>query len=152
MIEWTDARLLVSSRTSLSGHDVMTDDTRPSTCLLTITAMTGARWPLRPDWPLTSGRRRVNWIVQQYRHARNVYWSKKSKVVDLYSASSWHHFWCATVSRKSALISASQPDSHLLDKAVNQIYVASKVANDAQHVNKSFYRASAQQRWRAILI
>ena len=66
-VEWTWACLLVLSRAlalsiSISHSDVTTSSARSTTSLLTVTTMTVARWPLRPDWPLTTGR---SWSVPQ---------------------------------------------------------------------------------------
>jgi len=59
----------------------------------------------------TLEKQRLVFLIHAHFAVTTVLSNKKSKVVDLYSASSWNHLWCATVSRKSALISASQPDS-----------------------------------------
>jgi len=64
VIEWTDASLLVFSRTLMNSDNVTTDYTSPMTHLLTST-LTRARWPLGPNWPLATHRRVNCTVVQQ---------------------------------------------------------------------------------------
>jgi len=53
-VEWTCACLLVLSR-ALPLSVSHSSNARSTTSLLTVTTMTVARWPLRPNWPLTTG-------------------------------------------------------------------------------------------------